>query len=132
MTDQSLPTRSQMELAMEFISSFIGAAYEDEGVIDLEVRRVSSTHGEIPEKEWAGYMEKWLRDHTQQIVDGMVESDCALEDTEPIEDKRCPREDAHGPHYWPRFILDKQIEFHCEGLSVHPRCMIAGGRNEDA
>lgn len=142
MTDQSLPTRSQLNGALEFFASFAGSAYDEERRIDIPIadeERLGShlrvEHGRtiirIPERALQESIEEWIRQHWTEVVDYMVDSECALEDPEPIEDKPCDREDAHGPHYWTEHQFAQDVEFHCEGLSVHPRCMIAGGRNAD-
>lgn len=135
----TLPTRSQLEDAMEFFASFAGSAYKDGGIGHLEIG------GRPPvacdERALQTYVEKWLREHWSEMVDCMVESHCALEDHD-IPEKGCPRTEeprieAHGAHYWDASQFQKILgpaggdlqEFHCDGIKAHPRCMIVGGRN---
>ena len=150
MTDQSLPTRSQLNGAMEFFASFAGAAYEDGGLVELEtgltlpaLRNLIVTQGNrtticLPEEMVQGYIERWLRANWEHVTDDMVDAICALEDPVAIEDRQCPKVTAHGEHYWDvsdfpeHYMGPVGVEWHCEGIKAHPRCMIMGGRDADA
>lgn len=149
MTDPFPPTRSQVKGSFEFLASFAGAAYNDAGdggMVELEIPdHLRIDHGQtivrIPEQVIQDYIERWIRANGNYVIGEMIDSDCALEDESPIEDKPCPRTYAHGEHYWDESLFGGRTEatpenpipeYHCTGIKAHPRCMIAGGRNADA
>lgn len=144
----TLPTRSQLEDAMEFFASFAGSAYRDDEDAELDTGltiqalrarvRVEGFHTVIslPEEVVQRHVEKWLREHWSEMVDCMVESSCALEDV-AIPERPCPRAEephleAHGGHYWDASLFPEVfgpaggalIEFHCDGIRAHPLCLI--------
>lgn len=126
----SLPTRSQLNDAMEFFASFAGSAYEDGGIVEVDDKWLHENTVDMSERSMQEYIASWLRGNWSEIVDYMVYSDCALEDTPVIEDAQCDRDDAHGEHYWTdKRVVAPDVDYHCAGIKAHPNTAI-GGRHD--
>jgi len=139
MTNQSLPTRSQLNGALEFFASFAGAAYKDGGGL-VEINPIHA----VPERAVQEYIERWLRANWEYIVDEMVDVGFVLDDPQVLEVRPCPRPTAHRDHPWAQLGeqavnlskvplpngWDEAEQFQCEGVRAHPATMIGGSRRD--
>lgn len=129
--DQPLPTRPQLELAWEFIASFTGSAYDEGQTVSLKDRDDSWI--EADERVLHEMFERWLRERRDEIIDYMIESDCAVETMgeTKLDEAGCQRWTkgiAHaGPHEWD-LVIDGETKdvFICPGLKAAPSTQIGG------
>lgn len=121
-----LPARTQLELVWEFVSSFVGSACEDEGQVTFKTGLTHDGVTVVSEREVHELFERWLRERRDEIIDYMVESECAVEDPPAIVERWCPRATAHGgPHRI--FNDDGSVDYECPGIKAHPKTQIGKG-----
>lgn len=145
MTDK--PTRSQLMDLLAYVAGFTGSAYEDDAEVKLRLYEMdgptdspSKKVATVPERALAQHREAWVRDNWETLIDHYVDDGFADDDS-PYEDVPCPRDQAHGAHWWdysqfPDHIFEidpsrpeVKIEHHCPGIKAHRNTAI-GGAND--